>query len=765
MCLPSLLFSNEQQKQPATVDRTSAGARNLVQLSICDFSLAEKTEQSAYYSVLQEAIPDTLYLHFLRNPRLQVSRNTVVCGSKADSPQKSAIQKDSPETGKGMYTLSGTIIPVAASSEIAQGSHAAAHHLFIVQYQIWEQADPLSEARQKVPPDSVATTTTEVLDSLELIAERVIELLVPPQKLTVSLMPIQVEGFNDRTQRFYKANLQGLLRSSLLQSGLVQLTDNAQAGTYKLTELARVRDARCEIVAELIRPDGTTLKVPPEEGPKEQILELQQRFTQSLVDALRIETGPELPGEALSGSASADEYITSAKTYEQTDPELAVALYRKALALDGTNRSARQSLAANLLDMDRPKEALGVLKEPQDSLDHMLLALAYWKLKDNENTTIELMAGLETKPSYPLFYEKSATILEDLGRYDSGAKVLEVGSRATGDKKLSKLANGLRRRGAAALIVKGKPAEALPLVLASLEQEPESEWGQRIAGIAYLELKDPRGEEYLKRAMEIRPTAYSAAELGILRIAQKRYDEAQKLGQQAIELDSAVRNGYVVLIREIKERAQSDPNQAKVDALKAVNWLKQFMNHNPSARMAVIVLSQIQIQYLGTTAEELHDLYLIYERAVAGVPYSDWLDGWTNLVEHAMLDHHFERSAEVANELLKIELPTRYRLNVAFYSWLEDLLLGNCEKFKAHLSAFEDYVRRPELRGFENPWFFDGTRRFIDAQSREGLLTSQTTEFISSALALLETTPFTDKAIQDFEAASSRLSANVCKQR
>jgi len=761
----SLLLSSEQEKRPANADKISTGARTLVQLSICDFSLADKTEQSAYYSALQKAIPDTLYLRFLSNPRLQVSRNTAVFNLKADSPQKLSIQRGEPGTCNGMYTLSGTIIPVAASSEIAQGSQAASHHLFILQYQIWEQADALSEPKEKLPLDSVATTTTEVLDTLDLIAERVVHLLVPMHKLTVSLMPVHVEGFADRMQPFYKANLLGLLRSSLLQSGLVQLSDKAQTSPYKLTEFARVRGDRCEIVAELIKPDGTALKVPPVEGPKEQTLEIQERFTQSLIDTLRIETGSELPGKSLSGSASADEYIASAKTYEETDPELAVALYRKALTLDATNRTARQNLAADLVDLNRPKEALSVLKEPQDSLDHMLLALAYWKLKDNENTTTQLMAALETKPSNPLFYEKAATILEDLGRYDSGAKVLDVGSRVMGDKKLSKLANGLRRRGAAALMVKGKPEEALPLVLASLEQEPESEWGQRIAGIAYLELKDPRGEEYLKRAMAINPTAYAAAALGKLRMAQRRYDDAQKFAQQAIELNPVEPEGYIVLLLEIEERAQSEPNRAKEDATKAVNWLKQIWNRNPSARMAVIVLTQIQIQHLGTTAEELSELYKIYEKAVTGVPYSDWLPGWTNMVELAMLDQHFERSAQVANELLKTELLPQYRVNITFYSWLEDLLLGNCGSFKTHLSAFEDYVRRPELKGFENPWYFDGTRRFIDAQLREGLLTSQANELILSAVALLETKPFTDKSIQSFQADSSRLSGNACKQR
>lgn len=768
VCLSSVQFSWGQETPPPASNKASGSARTLVQLTIHDFSLAETVEQSTYYSALQKAIPDALYLYFLSNPRLQVSRDPTVFRSKADVSPESSVLPGNQQSPESLYMLAGKITPVGVRSDSEQGSQLAGHRLFILQYQIWEQANPHDDPKQKGAPGSLATTTSELLDNLNLVAQAVVDILVPTQKLTLSLAPVQVDGFPDQTRRFYEANLLGLLRSSLLQSGLVQLTDTAQSGAYKLTESAHVRGDRCDVRANLVRPDGKVVDVPPEEGPKERILDTQARSTQNLIDALRIENGSALPGEVPSVSASASEYIESGNRYQGVDPELAVALYRKALALDASNTTARQSLANNLLNLDRPKEVVDVLNNPKDSRDHLLLALAYWKLKENERTVAELKAGLKLAPKDPQYYERAATLFEDLGDYDGAATTLDTGRRTIGDKKLSTLTNEVRRRGAAALINNGKPEQALPLALAALKEEPQSEWGNRLAGIAYLQMKDKdqaRGEKYLKKAIDINPTAYAATELGILRLEQKRYEEAQKLGQQAIELDSGYSGGYSVIVDEIEDRAKLDPHQARVDAGEAVSWLKQFWNQKPSALTAVATLSQIQIVYVGTSPQEMHELYLIDERAVQGIPYAEWLPGWTNLVEQAMLDGHFEEAARVANELLKIELPPRYRVNVAFYSWLEYLLLGDCEKFQAYLSGFVDYVRRPELQGFQNPWLFDGTRRFIAVQSRDGSLTKQATDLIDSALTLLEITSFTQEAVQKFASDSSRFSMGACANR
>ena len=143
-------------------------------------------------------------------------------------------------------------------------------------------------------------------------------------------------------------------------------------------------------------------------------------LTQNLIDALRIENGSALPGEVPSVSASASEYIESGNRYQGVDPELAVALYRKALALDASNTTARQSLANNLLNLDRPKEVVDVLNNPKDSRDHLLLALAYWKLK-KMNVRSELKAGLKLALKDPQYYERAATLFEDLGDYDGAA--------------------------------------------------------------------------------------------------------------------------------------------------------------------------------------------------------------------------------------------------------------------------------------------------------------------------------------------------------
>ena len=763
VCFSSLLFSSGQEKGLSAPEKTSINSRSLVQLNVCDFSLAETKEQRAYYTELQQSIPDTLYLHFITNPRLQVSRNRAVCDAKSNLARGSSVEND--DQGKNnIYTLAGSITPVGSSSDISQGTHAA-HHLFILQYQVWEQASPITKPQPKGPPESMAISTTEVLDTLDTIAQHIIDLLVPSQQLTLSLTSFQVQGLPDPVQRFYKENLFSLVRSSLLQSGLVRLIDVAETGSYKLTESAVVRNDRCTIVAELKRPDSTIIKVAPVEGSSEQILELHERLTQNLIDALRIEARLAAAGETLSGSASDDEYVASAKNYEEIDPELAVALYRKALALNNSNKIARAGLASNLIVLDRPKEVLAILSIPQQPFDRLLRGIAYWRLKDNEHAREELRAALDLVPSSPLYYELAAKIFEDMEDYKLAIKALEDGARATGDKKLSSSVNETRRRVAAALIVQNKPAEALQFVLASLTAEPKSEWGQRIAGIAYFQMKDQgHAEEHLQKAMEIQPTALAAAQLGELRVAQQRYQEALTFSQRAISLDPEDSGGYDVLIMEIKARMQSDPNQAKIDAIKAVQQLKEFLAKHPSARASVIALDEIQILYVGASPAEVHELYQIYTRAVAGVSYSDWLPGWTNLVELAMLDRDYKRSAETANALLKIDLPATERLNMAFYSWLQDLLMGNCDQFKIHFSAFNDYTHRPELREAENDWSFEGTRGFIDAETRRGMFAPQALELVTSAMVLLESRPFTEKAAQAFGAESSH-STDACKPR
>jgi len=759
VCVPALCF---QQEPPADV-KSSPSAPALVQLSIHDLSL-EVTEPSAYYQALQKAIPDTLYLHFLEQPRLQVSRDPTVFQSKADfSRQVTATAGDGGQSRDSTYLLVGKITPVEVHLQNVPESQLSGHHLFILQFQILEQVGREADPKLKLRPISVATTTSELLDTLNQVTQQVVETLVPVQKLALSVASVRVDGFPARTQRFYESNLLSLLRSSLLESGLIQLTDNPEAAAYKLNETARVHDDVCEVSTNLKRPDGTVIDIPLEKGPTAQILETHTRATEELIDALRIENSSPLSRDATSSSRlTAGEYVEAANRYQRIDPELALALYRKALTLDASDRTARQSLASSLLTLDRPKEVLDLLKNPADSRDRLLRAIAYRGLKDNKRTVEELNAGMIPPPDDTQYYAQAATIFEDLGDYEAAAAALETGRRTTNDTKLESPSE-VRRRGAAALIHNGKPDQALPLALDSLREEPLSEWGLRLAGIAYIRTGEAiKGEEYLIKALNIKPTAYAATELGRLRLTEKKYDDARAFGQQAIRLDPQYEAGYYILVSEINDRAESEPAQVSLAAREVVGWLKHFWQENPSARTSVIALTAVQMLYVGTSAREIHELYEIHNQALQGVTCAAWQPGCLNLVEIAMLDGRFDEASKRATELLKIDLRPGYRVNMAFYSWMADLLLGDCEKFRTDFSAFAEYVQRPELQGLQNPWFFEGTKRFLDARSQEGAINSQASNLINSALALLESKPFTKEAIQKFETDSSRLVDRAC---
>ena len=135
--LSSVQFSWGQETPPPAKYKASGSARTLVQLTIHDFSLAETVEQSTYYSALQKAIPDALYLYFLSNPRLQVSRDPTVFRSKSDVSPESSVLPDNQQSPESLYMLAGKITPVGVRSDSEQGSQLAGHRLFILQYQIW----------------------------------------------------------------------------------------------------------------------------------------------------------------------------------------------------------------------------------------------------------------------------------------------------------------------------------------------------------------------------------------------------------------------------------------------------------------------------------------------------------------------------------------------------------------------------------------------------------------------------------------------------
>jgi tetratricopeptide (TPR) repeat protein len=524
-------------------------------------------------------------------------------------------------------------------------------------------------------------------------------------------------------------------------------------GAYVVQEEAKAAPDGCVVSAKLTTAKGETLVAAVEHGAAADVLQIQSRLNQKIVDALHIESSSTGKKTGLSDAASVKDYIQAGDKYRQTDPELAAALYRKALSVDAANKDAVNRLAQSLLDANRPQDVVDLIREPTDISQYYLLASAYLKLGDNAKVLDELNRGLRLGSTDRDSYQKASSILEQIGEYKAAADALELGAaHAQPNNGLAAMANDTLRRGAKTLIFAGRSKEALPLALASLKKDPNSEWGQRLAGIAYIDLKDPgKGEEYLQAAMHIKPTAYSEVELGQLRITQKRYAEARAYAEQAIETDPDWSSGFDTL----QNTVQNAQDAAEVRA-----WLDKYVTMVPPNKLALTYWSYIQTRYLPNDAAAIHRQYSAFKEATKNVPYADWPVAWTDLVELSMLDNHVEEAAHLADALLAANLTRHVQVNMGYYSWLTYLLLRNCKNFETSLDASLEILHSSDVPE-TNTWDFTSTRKFVADREAQRKLNSSGMALVTGGLKLLEGS-ITPANVQQFDDLASQSRKEAC---
>ena len=370
------------------------------------------------------------------------------------------------------------------------------------------------------------------------------------------------------------------------------------------------------------------------------------------------------------------------------------------------------------------------MSRPTNVSQYQILASAYLKLGNNAKAVEELNSGLRLDSTDRDFYQEASNILEQIGDYEAAANALEMGrAHAKPNDGLDGMANETLRRGAKALILAEKNKEALKLALASLEKDPKSERGQRLAGIAYINLKETgKGEEHLQIAMGIQPTAYAASQLGELRITQKRFAEARAFAEQAIDIDPNWPSGYETLEFSV-QNAQ--------DAAEAIALLAKYAMMSPPNKLALPPWSYIQTKYMPYDAAVLHQQYSAYKAATKDVPYGDWFEGWSDFVELSMLDNHIEDAGHLADALLGTGLGREDTLTMGFYSWLTYLLAGDCKHFESKLNASLEVLRGGGVAE-KDGWDFTATRKFVANREAERQLNTSAAALVTAGLKLLE---------------------------
>jgi tetratricopeptide (TPR) repeat protein len=745
------VFPGYGQESPSQKGHTAIPSGELVPLVVRDFIPWEHAEQSLSTDLLR-AIPDDLYLSFLGYPRLAVSRGPAVNQNTSSVPQTDQRTGQIPRTrGQAFYSLAGQVGLVSPGATGADSTGGRGVQLFLVRYQVWLNA--ADSKSQPITDGSFVAAGGEVQDHLSEVARVVANKISPPDAAVNVFLPAVVTScFSDKAKGFYEETLSGLLRTTLAENDFVKLTKD-RAGAFVVTQSVEAAPGGCVVRGTLQSPSGDTLVADTEKGPQSEILVTQSQVNQKIVDALHIQSVSGGQKTGVSGSLSADQYLQTAAKYEQVDPDLAAALYRKALSVDATNKEAMNKLAQTMLDSGRPDDVIDLIRKPTDASQFVLLATAYLKLRNTAKALGELDEGMQLHPTDPKFYEQAASIIEQTGDYEAAANALEAGQKyAQPNDRLAGMANQTRRRGAAAFITAGKTDKALPLILASLEREPDSEWGERLAGIAYIRSGDtPRGEEYLNKAMHIMPTVYSEVELGSLRVMQKRYPEARAFARRAIEIDPKYGDGYDVL---------EDSVQNPQEASETVAWLEKYAKMDPPIRSAIMVRSYLQLKFLPSDSKAVHEQYEAYKAATKDVSYTDWPEAWANLIELSLVDHHVEEAAGLADAMLTINLSQSHRLVVGFYASLAPLVLGDCKSFETNFNGALHYLQSTDIPALA-AWDFSATHKFIEDARARKILSQSGFSLAEAGLTLLEHS-ITTNTVQQFSETALPLEKQAC---
>jgi tetratricopeptide (TPR) repeat protein len=777
------------QDAPKSVPQAESGARNSgnpISLDIYDFAMGEESKKSEATRDLPDAIADSLFLQFLGQPGLDVKRMHEAyqppAVNRAVAPGNKAAESRTPER-QSHYVLEGNIVFEEAQGVGLPATNGGTSRALFVTYRLHAPAQ--DSGAKPLVEGSVGTQLAYLSASLKQISVRAVAKLSPKQKIQLRIASLVLEGFPTDRKSFYAENLPDLMRSELLSEDFVAQAEEEGKADYTIAETASLHAGSYKLLATISSRNNSQKERSLEEsGDEVEILAAQFRLSRKLVEALK--TRKDLPSEAgQPKELSAEAYVKEADTYLTKDINTSISLYRRALELDPANVETKYSLSWAYMQSSQAEDALKLLqgKEVEASAHGQYFkSIAFSKLNDHDNAmgaanravdlarseqpenlarcyswrgrlftaqgdTVKALsdyeAALKLNPKPADFYEDAAKANEKLGKYDQAVAVLDKGRKESdAGPRLALALNETRRRAASHYLDLNDDQQALGFALAAANEEPGSEYGQRLVGATYHRLKNfPKAETALNEALKLQETSDALAQMASLRLDQGKVDAARELAIKSIDKDPEDNgNAYSVL--------QQTANQSV--APQNVSYLRGVLKTHPRNQGALQAWDYIQVTYLLKDQSGVRALYAASDAALQGVEYKDWISGWSNMVELALISGNPERAVEIAQRILELK-PTRdYTLPLNFYLWLIRMMQADWARAHAEWSSFVGDLRTPEANNLVMNWDFTGTRQFIEQRVGDGTVSALTRDKAEAAMKLLAASPLQRSNINRF---------------
>jgi tetratricopeptide (TPR) repeat protein len=796
---PVGLFGQSLNSPVRQVSSNSQAAAARIPLDIYNFAIAGPVDDPQWAERLQLAVSDSLLLQFLGQPGIDSRRireafraAAVSAGTKSLTTNQSSVRV--PE-GPVRYVLDGRLTFAEPPGGTLHGPDSASHsHIIVVKYSLREIG---KERESRVLLESDETTTLSRLPSvMAKISEDVTAQLLPPSKITVQLDSVEVAGLASEKRSYYSDNLSALLQAAAQGAGWIDLVGPESKAQYAVKETATLQSGEYALEATILSREG---QQPPRSlrssGPQGGILTAQLALARRVVDNLDLERHHALffSGSDNSREPSADEYIKAASVYDESNPDVAIPLYRRALELDPSSLKTKLNLARAYLHTHDGMQALkslegsdvdasatgqlmrsfaySFLAKPDKALETANLAVklgprldvAYWwrgqvkaDANDFRGALSDYQKALELDPKDPDYYEGVARAQEELKNYAGAVEVLGRGRQQTDqNEKLGRLQNDVRRRAALSLIQSGQPKEALTFAQATVKDEPKSELGQRVLGMAYHLLKRfAESEAALTRALQIEETPESLSEMASLRFDQNQTAAAYQFATKAIQKDPEGSQAYPVLNETARSLGRTK---------QTVDFLKTVWKANPRSFPALEAWDYLQLAFLPRDQAGLDSLYAAYDSTLQTVSYKDWIGGWANMVELALISGNYNRAAAIAQEMLDQKPSLDYALTLGFYLWLVHTMQGDCARAQAAWSTFVGYLGNEKVDGMEKQWDFTATRQFIEQAAQAGTISPSARAISESGFGLLELPVLRRNEINRFLAAYAGKSTASCR--
>jgi tetratricopeptide (TPR) repeat protein len=772
---------------PAEAAARNSGNANAIPLDIYDFAIGEEGKSSEASRDLPDAIADSLFLQFLGQPGLDVKRMHEAykppAAIRAVANGNKAAESRNPER-QTHYVLEGNIVFEEAQ---AVGSPAAnrgtSPTALFVTYRLHAPAQ--DSGAKPLFEGSVGTQLAYLSASLKQISDRAVAKLVPKQKIQLRIATPVLEGFPADRKSFYAENLPDLMRSELLSEDFIALAEEESKADYTIAETASLHAGSYDLSATISNRNNSQEELSlKESGGEAEILSAQLRLSRKLVEALK--TRKDLPSEAgQPKELSAEAYVKEADTYLTKDINTSISLYRRALELDPSNVETKYSLSWAYMQNSQAEDALKLLqgKEVEDSAHGQYFrSIAFSNLNDHDNAmgaanravdlarseepenqarcyswrgglftaqgnTVKALsdyeAALKLNPKAANYYEEAAKANEKLGKYDEAVAVLDQGRKEPDLRaRLTIVLNETRRRAADHYLESSENEKALRFALAAANEEPGSEYGQRLVGVTYHRLKNfPKAEFALNEALKLQETSDGLASMAALRLDQGKVDAARELAKKSIDKDPED-NGtaYFVLMHTANESL----------APQTISYLRDLLKTHPHNQDALAAWDYIQLVYLANDQSGVRALYAASDDALRGVEYKDWIGGWSNMVELALISGNSDRAAGIAQSILELKPSRDYTLALTFYLWLIRMIQADGARAHAEWSSFVGYLRTPEANNLETGWDFTGTRQFIEQRERDGTVSASTRDKAEAAMKLLAASPLQRSNIDRF---------------